>query len=148
MHKHTIPLIDGAVSFRRVLGSTPRIPPNDFLVRALGKEISAAPVAVASVAAIRMADDRASNVVEVTGNVAAAGREVVDHLAPVVVPRDVGRGIGNGLALKLTSQGDQPFREGFLVGRRLRGARGGNNEWEKKGCNRSRHSLVVAPGAA
>jgi hypothetical protein len=106
---------------------TSRIPPNDLLVGALGEEVSAAPVTAASHPTIGMADDGSSSVIELARDVAAARREVVDHLAPVIVPRDEGGRIGHWLALELVDERCQPSR----VGRPLRCASGAECERER-----------------
>jgi len=125
-----------------VLGGTSRIPPNYLLVGALGEKVRAAPVTATTEPTIRMAHDGSSGGVKVARDVAAASREVVDHLAPVIVPRDGGRGIGDGLSLKLVGERCQPRRKGLVVRRPLRHAGGAKSEREKHRRNPSCHRLL------
>jgi hypothetical protein len=67
---------------------TSRIPPYDPFVGALGKKRGTSAVAAAAKTAIGMTQDGAVCLIHGAPDVAAAGWQVIDRSAPVLVPRD------------------------------------------------------------
>src|SRR3989442_14263191 len=83
-----IPQSTRAASFKRLLGGTSWISPDNRLVLARRKEVGTAPVAAATEPAVSMADDGACGAVYGAWDVTTARRKIGNDLTPAVIPRD------------------------------------------------------------